>query len=92
MFRWEPLYAGYDVPEDAPIAQLYARACAQAGQQAVFSSTYGGGDANPYNNKGMTCVVFGLGMQAIHTPHEAILLSDLALAAQILRHAITIPA
>ncbi len=88
VFRWEQLYAGYDVPEDAPIARLYAEACARAGQQAVFSATYGGGDANPYNNKGMACVVFGLGMQAIHTPHESILLSDLTLAAQILHYAI----
>jgi len=80
------------VPKDAPIAQLFAQACEQAGQRAVFSTTYGGGDANPFNNKGLECVVFGLGMQAIHTLHEAILLSDLTLSAEILRRAITTPA
>lgn len=88
-FRWEDLYAGYDVPTDSAIARLYRDACAQEGLAAQFEQTYGGGDANPYNNKGMTCVVFGLGMTAIHTPDESILLSDLSLAARILRHACT---
>ena len=88
--RWEPLYPGYDVPEDAPIARLFARACAAEGVQAAFESTYGGGDANPLNGKGRACVVFGLGMQAIHTPRESILLSDIARAARILRRALAV--
>ncbi len=86
--RWEPLYPGYDVPEDAPIAQLFARACAAEGVQAAFEITYGGGDANPLNGKGRACVVFGLGMQAIHSPQEYILLSDIARAARILWRAL----
>ncbi len=88
--RWEPLYSGYDVSEDAPIARLFARACAAEGVQAAFESTYGGGDANPLNGKGRACVVFGLGMQAIHTPQEFILLSDLARAARILWRALNV--
>lgn len=86
-FRWDDLYGGYDVPTDSPISRLFSDACAHEGLTARFVPTYGGGDANPYNNKGMTCVVFGLGMTAIHTPDEAILLSDLSRAARILRHA-----
>jgi tripeptide aminopeptidase len=88
-FRWEDLYAGYCVPTDAAIAQLFRAACARENLAADFTSTYGGGDANPYNNKAMTCVVFGLGMTAIHTPDETISLSDLSRAARILRHACT---
>ena len=88
-FHWEQLYAGYCVSTDTGIAQLFRDACAREGLAANFTSTYGGGDANPYNNKSMTCVVFGLGMTAIHTPDEAILLSDLSQAARILRHACT---
>jgi len=87
--RWEPLYPGYDVPENAPIARLFARACAAEGVQAAFEATYGGGDANPLNGKGRACVVFGLGMQAIHSPQEYILLSDIARAARILRRALS---
>jgi tripeptide aminopeptidase len=88
-FRWEQLYGGYDVPTDSGIAQLFRDACAKEGVEANFELTYGGGDANPYNNKSMTCVVFGLGMTAIHSPDEAILLSDLSQAARILHHACT---
>lgn len=87
--RWEDLYAGYCVPTDAGIAQVFRDACAREGVEAAFATTYGGGDANPYNNKSMTCIVYGLGMTAIHTPDEAILLSDLSQAARILRHACT---
>jgi tripeptide aminopeptidase len=88
-FRWEQLYGGYHVPTDSAIARLFRDACAQAGLEAAFALTYGGGDANPYNNKAMTCVVFGLGMTAIHSPDEAISLSDLSQAARILCHACT---
>lgn len=87
---WEHLYASYYVPDDAPIARLFTAACANQGHTPQLVSTYGGGDANPLNNKGLQCVVFGLGMQQIHTPDEFILLSDLSAAAEILHRAITI--
>ncbi len=85
---WEPLYSAYHVPDEAPIARLFAAACASQGLEAGFVSTYGGGDANPLNNKGLACIVFGLGMQQIHTPDEYILLSDLDRAAAILSAAL----
>ena len=88
-FRWEQLYGGYHVPTDSAITRLFRDACVQEGLEANFALTYGGGDANPYNNKGMTCVVFGLGMTAIHSPDESISLNDLSRAARILRHACT---
>ena len=86
--RWEELYPGYYVADDAPIAQLFARACEQEGIPPSFVSTYGGGDANPLNGRGLACVVFGLGMEAIHTPDEYLLLSHLTAAAQLLRRAL----
>jgi tripeptide aminopeptidase len=88
---WEELYAGYCVPVDAPPAVLFAACCAGEGMQASFVSTYGGGDANPLNEKGVQCIVFGLGMERIHTPEEYILLSNLSQAARILKWAIQTP-
>ena len=88
--RWEALYPGYAVAENAPIARLFAEACAAEGVEAAFESTYGGGDANPLNGRGLSCVVFGLGMQAIHSPQEFILLSDLVRAARILWQALRV--
>lgn len=84
---WEILYSGYTVPESALVAVLFREACAQAGLDAVFSASSGGGDANQFNAKGIACIVFGLGMQRIHTPDEWILLRDLERALRILRHA-----
>lgn len=86
--RWEELYAGYYVPDEAECVALFRAACAAEGFTPELVSTYGGGDANPFNNKGLTCIVFGLGMQAIHSPDEYILLSDLDAAARILRRAV----
>lgn len=86
--EWEELYAGYHVPADAPPAALFTTACATEGLVAKFVTTYGGGDANPLNNKDLACVVYGLGMAKIHTPEEYIHLSDLGQAATILRQAI----
>jgi tripeptide aminopeptidase len=84
---WEMLYPGYFIPESAPVAVLFRQACAQAGLDATFSASSGGGDANQLNAKGIACLVFGLGMQRIHTPDEWILLSDLDRALAILGHA-----
>ncbi|MBN1966066.1 MAG: M20/M25/M40 family metallo-hydrolase [Anaerolineae bacterium] len=86
--RWEELYGGYTVPDEAGIVRLFRAACEAAGHTPALVSTYGGGDANPFNNKGLACIVFGLGMEAIHSPHEFILLSSLAEAARILRGAL----
>lgn len=84
---WDVLYSGYYVPESASIAVSFREACTQAGLNAEFIQSSGGGDANQFNAKGLACIVFGLGMQRIHTPEEWILLSDLARAVEILQHA-----
>ncbi len=86
--EWEELYPGYCVPDDAACVRLFRRACLQAGVEPALVATYGGGDANPLNSKGLQCVVFGLGMEAIHTPQETMRLSRLAQAVQILRFAV----
>ncbi|GAB4575665.1 MAG: tripeptidase T [Anaerolineae bacterium] len=81
---WEPLYGGYFVADDTACVEAFLRACRAEGLAGSLVRTYGGGDANAFNSKGMPCIVFGLGMQRIHTPEESILLSDLARAARIL--------
>jgi tripeptide aminopeptidase len=85
---WEDLYNGYFVADDTECVRAFLDACKAVDQPARLVSTFGGGDANPFNNKGMPCIVFGLGMQRIHTAEEYILLSDLSRAAAILRHII----
>ena len=82
--EWQEMYAGYTVPDDSPCAQLFAQACQAEGLIPSFRTTLGGGDANPLNNKGLRCIVFGLGMEAIHTNEEFIRLSSLTQSVQIL--------
>jgi tripeptide aminopeptidase len=85
---WEQLYEGYYVADDTDCVRLFSDACMAEGLNGTLVSTFGGGDANQFNNKGMACVVFGLGMELIHSSEEYILLSDLTRAAQILTHII----
>jgi len=82
--EWVELYSGYFVPDDAPCARLFAQACEAEGFTVSYLTTLGGGDANAFNNKGLTCIVFGLGMEAIHTNEEYMLLSRLDQSARIL--------
>lgn len=89
--EWVELYPGYFVPDDAPCARLFAQACITEGFTPSFLSTLGGGDANPLNNKALTGIVFGLGMEAIHTNEEYMLLSRLNQSARILHRIVGLP-
>lgn len=82
--RWEELYAGYCVPDDALCVVLFTAACRAEGLEPRLLSSMGGGDANPFNNKGLTCIVFGLGMEAIHTEQESMRLGRLIAAGRLL--------
>lgn len=89
--EWVELYPGYFVPDNAPCARLFAQACEAEDFTPSFLTTLGGGDANPLNNKGLTGIVFGLGMEGIHTNEEYMLLSRLNQAARILHRIVGLP-
>ena len=89
--EWVELYSGYFVPDDAPCARLFTQACEAEGFTVSYLTTLGGGDANALNNKGLTGIVFGLGMEAIHTNEEYMLLSSLNQSARILHRIVGLP-
>jgi tripeptide aminopeptidase len=70
-------YSGYEVPEDAPVAQVARRASEALGLNPFFRTTLGGSDANVYNAKGLPTVVVATGMDKIHTHEELISRQDL---------------
>lgn len=86
---WSRAYAGYTVPDDSPSVRIFTTACRALGGEPVFLESLGGGDANPFNAKGLRCIVFGLGMEAIHSPEEVVLWSRLDLAAALLERTLT---
>jgi tripeptide aminopeptidase len=82
---WEELYNGYYVPDEAECIRLFNKACRQVGQEPVLLTSFGGGDTNHFNNRDLTCIVFGLGMEAIHSPDEYMLLERLQQSAALLQ-------
>lgn len=83
-FEWEELYRGYRVDDDEPCVRLFRQAVERAGHAPILESSRGGGDANYLNAKGLHCIVFGLGMESIHSPQEFYLFSRLLEAASLL--------
>lgn len=81
---WEDLYSGYYVPDEAGCVRLFAQACGQEGRQPVLLTSFGGGDTNRFNNRELSSIVFGLGMEEIHTPAEYMLVERLEQAACLL--------
>ncbi len=87
-FEWERTYAGYFVADDAPCARDFDQACRAEGAAATFFHSMGGGDANQLNAKGLSCIVVGLGMEAIHSPQEQVIWSRLDAAARLMERVV----
>jgi len=88
---WEELYRGYRIDDDEPCVRLFCEAVEQTGRKALLESSRGGGDANYLNAKGLRCIVFGLGMEEIHSPREYYLFSRLREAAALLERILFSP-
>ncbi len=86
---WQLAYPGYFVPGDAPCVRLFEQACRAAGYTPELLTSLGGGDANYLNAKGLTGIVFGIGMESIHTNDEWMSLERLAEAARLLERVVT---
>ena len=87
---WTALYPGYNVSLDELCIQCFVSACNKLDMKVDYITTDGGGDANPLNGAGITCVPFGLGMRAIHTNQEHIKLVDLHNAFHLLLECVTV--
>ncbi len=87
---WTELYPGYSVSLDELCVWYFVSACNKFNMQVDYITTDGGGDANPLNGSGITCVPFGLGMRAIHTNQENIRLADLHKAFHLLLECVTL--
>lgn len=83
--EWEHLYDGYELTEaDRPVRAFLDACAAFGGDGGTLMESKGGGDANPLNNKGISVIVFGLGMENIHTGEERMELQNLSLATELL--------
>ena len=87
---WTQLYPGYEVARGELCNRLFRAGCQNLAMEPDYLITDGGGDANPLNGAGITCVPFGLGMQAIHTNDECIRIIDLHNAFRLLLECVAI--
>lgn len=71
------LYPALNLTQDEPVVQLAARAAEVMGKQVKFTASGGGSDANIITGMGIKVANLGIGMAAVHTTDEHILLEDL---------------
>ncbi len=65
------------VPRDHPVVTTVLKAGKNLGRDLHLEKTGGGSDANIFNQKGLSTVILGIGMQKVHTVDEFIRLSDM---------------
>ncbi len=65
------------VPEDHQVIKTVLQAGKALGRKLHLEKTGGGSDANIFNQKGLSTVILGIGMQKVHTTDEFIRLSDM---------------
>ncbi|MCK5250504.1 MAG: M20/M25/M40 family metallo-hydrolase [Spirochaetaceae bacterium] len=82
---WESTYEGYRVSSDEPITHWFTTACETRGIQPVFLTSRGGGDSNQLNARGLSNLVFGLGMNNIHTSNEFVVEDEYVEAVELLK-------
>jgi tripeptide aminopeptidase len=83
---WEHLYDGYHVDFNTECVSRFVSSCNDVGIIPSFLSSRGGGDSNVINSRGIESVVFGLGMNHIHTKKEFIRDSEYLLSIDLLAH------
>lgn len=71
------LYQPYSKADDDSFVQQVVAACEAVGLNAEIASTGGGSDANNMNQNGISAVVLGTGMSAVHTVNEYITIKNL---------------
>jgi tripeptide aminopeptidase len=82
--EWEETYRAYHVDESEPCARWFSAAARARGLEPEFLASRGGGDANQLNNLGLRCLVFGLGMNNIHSVDEYLVEDDYVEAVELL--------
>lgn len=73
----ESAYRGYHISEDAPVTKNAVAAAQAIGFSGALRDTLGGSDANAFNEKGVSTIVCGTGMEKIHTHDEFVSQKDL---------------
>jgi tripeptide aminopeptidase len=73
----ESAYRGYHIDEAHPVIRNAVSSAKSLGFSGALRDTLGGSDANAFNEKGITTIVCGTGMEKIHTHDEYVSQKDL---------------
>ena len=71
------LYPETTLPMDAEVVRLAINAADRVGLKSELLGTGGGSDASIINGHGIPCANLGIGMSAVHTTDEFIIIEDL---------------
>ena len=76
-------YPAYKFSEQDTVVREVMGGIRRAGLSPALGASGGGSDANTFNEKGISCLNLGIGMQDVHTTNESIRLEDLAATCRI---------
>lgn len=68
----ELVYKSFSIENEHRIVEYIKKACDKIEVELKLTSTGGGSDANVFNEKGITSVILGTGMEKVHTTLEQI--------------------
>lgn len=68
---------------DSPVIKRVEDAAGFLGRTLDYITAGGGSDANIFNGYGLQCAILSTGMDQVHSTHETIKLSDMALTAEL---------
>ena len=75
---------GFRIDPSSPVMQLFEKSTKVIGLPFAFCDGLGGSDANIYNKYGIPTLNISVGMEAIHSTEEYILIDNLEKAAKLL--------
>ena len=79
----EPSYNLFEVKEGSKLIETAKAAICNIGLTPKIAVTGGGSDANIFNQRGLPCVIMGVGFHNIHTSKEFIRVDDLVKGAEL---------
>ena len=71
------LFKSFNIPEDAPVCRIAAKACRNVGLTPAFDRGGGGMDGNLFNKAGITTIGIAPGYEKNHTSDELLHVDDL---------------
>ncbi|MFP4015752.1 MAG: M20/M25/M40 family metallo-hydrolase [Halanaerobiales bacterium] len=85
----EEIYCAFAISSESDIIKIVENIIEGLGLDFVLTKSGGGSDANVFNNKGLTTLNLGVGMENVHSTEERVKIQNLNLTAEFILKLLT---